>query len=171
MSLPKVIKSWNLFIEGRGYAGVAEKTKLPKLEKEMEAWRAAGMLGAIKLDLGMKELEMEFTLGEFNADVLAMWGLNDASGIGARFLAAAVAEDGGGTDAIEISVRGRWESLDFGDVEGKKMSKLDVKMPLTYYRYNRNGTTLIELDMISGKEIVNGVDRSAERLKAIGITA
>lgn len=169
MALPKIISSWNLFIDGRGYAGVAEKTKLPKLEKLTEEWHAAGMLGPIKLDFGMKGLELGFTLGEFNADVLALWGVRDVSGIGARFMGAAVAGDGTGTDAIEISVRGKWESLDFGDIEAKKMGKLDVVMPLTYYRYNRNGSTLIEIDLIAGKSTVNGVDQTEMIMKALGI--
>jgi P2 family phage contractile tail tube protein len=171
MSLPKVISSWNLFIDARGYAGMAEKVKLPKLEALTEEWHAAGMLGPIKLEFGMKGLELGFTLGEFNADVLALWGIKDASGIGARFLAAAVAGDGTGTDAIEISARGRWESLDFGDVEAKKMAKLDVVMPLTYYRYNRNGSTLIEIDLIAGKSTVNGKDMTEAVMKALGINA
>lgn len=169
MALPKHTRTWNLYVDGRGYAGVAEKVKLPKLEREMEEWRAAGMGGPIKLDLGNKGLELNFTLGEYNTDILALWGITDPSGIGARFLAAA--GDGTTTDAIEIEVRGRFEALDFGDVEMKKMSKLDVTMPLTYYRYAVNGVTKIETDLLSGKESVNGTDLSEMFMKILGTTA
>lgn len=169
--LPKVLKNWSLYIDGRGYAGLAKKIKLPKLETEGEDYRAAGMLGTVKIELGIKGLELGFTLAEFSAAVLRSWGVQDISGINARFLGAAVAADGAGTDAIEISVRGRWESLDMGDVEGKKLSELDVTMPLTYYRYSLNGEVLIEIDMISGKMVVDGKDMTADQLNAIGQTA
>lgn len=169
--LPRVIKNFNQYIDGRGYAGLAEEIALPKLELDTEEYRAAGMLGPVEIDLGLKGLKIEYTLGGFNADILKSWGVTDAGGIGARFLGAAVAEDGAGTDAIEISVRGRWKSLDFGTVKAKSMNKLKVEMPLTYYRYSANSVVLIEIDLISGKSTVGGVDMMDAVLSALGLTA
>lgn len=171
MALPKVLKNFNLFLDARGMAGLAEEIQLPKLELVTEEFRGAGMLGPIDLDLGVNALKLEFTLAEFNADVLKSWGIVDAGGINARFLGAAVASDGSGTDAIEVSVRGRWKSLDMGTVKGKDLAKLKVEMPLTYYRYTLNGATLIEIDMISGKMVVDGKDITADIMSALGITA
>jgi len=169
--LPHSIKSYNVFIEGYGYAGLATKVKLPKLEKEMKDYIAAGMLGPVKIDLGQKGMEIGFSFGEYNSQILKSWGIQDASGIGARFMGGAVSESGAGTDAIEISVRGRWESLDFGEVENQKPTELQVSMPITYYKYSQNGEVLIEIDMISGRMVVNGKDLTADLMKAIGQTA
>ncbi|SBV94108.1 putative Phage major tail tube protein (bacteriophage tail tube protein FII) [uncultured Alphaproteobacteria bacterium] len=169
--LPKVLSNFTLYIEGRGYAGVAEEITLPALEHKTEDYEAAGMAGPVELALSLNALKLEFTLGEFNTDVLKQWGLADAGGINARFLGSAISEDGGNDEAIEISVRGRWKKLDFGTVKKGDRAKLKVEMPLTYYRYSANGVTLIEIDMISGKQTVSGTDISAVMLQALGITA
>ncbi len=169
--LPKSVKSFNAFIDGYGYAGLATKVKLPKLDREMKDYLAAGMAGPVKIDLGQKGLEMGFSFAEYNAAILKVWGIQNASGVGARFMGAEVSESASGTDAIEIEVRGRWESLDFGEVENQKPTELQVTMPLTYYKYTRNGETLIEIDMISGRVVVNGKDLTADMMKAIGQTA
>ncbi|HVI51512.1 MAG TPA: phage major tail tube protein [Candidatus Sulfotelmatobacter sp.] len=169
MALPRVLKNYTLYIDGRSYAGLIEELTLPKLSLKTEEYQAAGMLGPIDLDMGMDGMKLEFTLAEFNPDILASWGIADVSGINARFLGAAVAADGTGTDAVEISVRGRWKTLDPGSVKGKDLAKMKVEMPLTYYRYNRNSTTLIEVDFINGKMNVNGTSLTDAVLTALGI--
>jgi hypothetical protein len=169
--LPRVLKDFTLFIEGVGYAGLAEEITLPKLTRQMEDYQAGGMLGPVKLDLGMDAMSLEFTIAEFNPDLLKMWGTANASGINARFLGGLVSQDGGGEEAVEISVRGRFEEIDPGTAKKKENGKLKIKMPLTYYRYNHNSEVLIEIDLISGKESVGGTDLSAAVMKALGITA
>lgn len=168
--LPRVLKDFTQFIDGLGYAGLAEEITLPKLTRQTEDYQAGGMLGPVKLDLGQDALSLEFTIAEFNPDILKLWGNANASGINARFLGAITSQDGGGTDAIEISVRGRFEEIDPGTAKKKETGKLKVKMPLTYYRYSHNGVVLIEIDLISGKESVGGTDLSAAVLKSLGIT-
>jgi len=49
------------------------------------------------------------------------------------------------------------------------LAKMKVEMPLTYYRYNRNSTTLIEVDFINGKMNVNGTSLTDAVLTALGI--
>lgn len=167
--LPKVLKNFTLYIDGVGYAGLAEEITLPKLELATEEYRAAGMLGPVEIDLGLSALTLEFTLGEYNDAVIKLWGATDAGGINLRFLGGAVSEDGSGTSAIEISARGRWKTLDYGTVKGKEMAKLKVSAPLTYYRYSVNSTALVEIDVIAGKQTVNGTDMMAAVLSAMGL--
>jgi len=167
--LPSIIKDWNVFVEGRGLAGIASEFNPPKLERQMEEWNAAGMAGPIEIDLGQGALKLDFSLGGFVVEILEMWGVADPSGIGLRFLAGEVSGDGGKTNAVEVSVRGRWKSLDWGTVKKKELNKLKVEMPLTYYRYRVNSRTIHEIDMLSGKTIVNGTDLSADLLAALSI--
>lgn len=169
--LPKVLSDFTLYIEGRGYAGVAEEVTLPTLEHKTEDYEAAGMAGPVELNLSLNALKLEFTLGEFNIDVLNQWGVTDVGGLNVRFLGAGLSQDGGNDEAIEVSVRGRWKKLDPGTVKKGDRAKLKVEMPLTYYRYSVNGSPVIEIDMISGKQTVNGTDLSAVMLQALGITA
>lgn len=169
--LPHVLKDFNLYIEGRGYAGLAEEITLPVLELQTEEWQAGGMLGPVELDLGMNALQLDFTLAEYNPEILKSWGVADAGGLNARFLGATVAGDGSATSAIEISARGRFKKLDMGAAKKKEIAKLKVEMPLVYYRYSINGEVLIEIDMIGGKAVVGGTDTTADVLAALGLSA
>lgn len=129
------------------------------------------MLGPVKLDLGMNGLTLDFTMAEHNAAVLETWGIVDAAGVGLRFLGAAMADDSSASDAIEVSVRGRVTKFEPGTAKGGEMTKPKVEMALTYYRYSVNGEAKLEIDMVGGKEVVNGTDRSADVLKALGLAS
>lgn len=170
--LPRVLRNFNVIIDGRPMAGVAEELTLPSLERKMEDYRGGGMLAPVGLDLGLEALKLEFTLVEFNADVIKAWGLPDAGGINVRFLGAARTDDStSSVDAIEVAVRGRWKKIEQGNVKTADAAKMKVEMPLVYYRYSLNGTVLVEIDVVSGKEVVGGVDRSAAVMTALGLSA
>jgi len=170
--LPRVLRNFTVVIDGYPMAGIAEELVLPSLERKMEDYRAAGMLAPVALDMGMEALKLEFTLAEFNANVIKAWGLGDAGGINVRFMGAARTDDSNSSvDAIEIAVRGRWKKLDQGTAKNADVAKMKVEMPLTYYRYKLNGDVLVEIDVIAGKEVVGGIDRSADVMKALGLTA
>ncbi|SDE45766.1 phage major tail tube protein [Rhodospira trueperi] len=170
--LPKLIKTWNVVVDGRSLAGVAEDLTLPELTRVTESLRNAGMLGPVEGDLGLEGLSLSFTLTEFNEDILRAWGLFGAGNIPVRFLAAARADDAEApTDAIEVSVRGRWKKISHGTVKGGEVAKMTVEVPCTYYRYRLNGDTVIEIDLIAGTEIVDGVDRQADMRRAIGLVS
>jgi len=40
--IPRKLKAFSLFVEGRGYAGKVAELTLPKLTRKMEEWRAGG---------------------------------------------------------------------------------------------------------------------------------
>ena len=168
--LPKTLKNFNLFIEGQGYAGLAEELTLPKLSRKMEEYRGGGMNGPTEIDLGMEKLEMEFTLREYSRAVLNEWGVCDSAGVGLRFLGAAVRDDATcETDKIEIVVRGRWRELDFDTQKSGEMSTLKVMVAASYYKYLVNGDEVIEIDHQNMIERVNGVDRLEQQREALSL--
>lgn len=167
--LPKILKDFNVVMDGHPLLGIAKKIKLPELERETEEYRASGMLGKVHLDLGMNGMKIELTLGEYNEQAMRLWGVFDAGGVNLRFMGGLRADDGNGkVDALEISVRGRFIKLSDGDAESGKASEMQAEMPLTYYKRTRNGQDEVEIDLINGIEIVGGVDRTAEIRAAIG---
>ena len=70
MGLPAKLKNFATFIDGISYVGEVEEVTLPKLKRKTEDWRGGGMPGAVKTDMGIDALEMEFTAGGFLRDVL-----------------------------------------------------------------------------------------------------
>lgn len=167
--LPKKLFNFTVFYDGSPMAGIVEEITLPKLERTTEDYRGGGMLGPVKLDLGMETLTLDFTMAEHNGDVLKTWGIVNASGTNLRFLGSAFADDSSASDAIEVSVRGRLTSFEPGNAKAGEMHKPKAEMGLTYFAYSVNGEKKIEIDLINGKEIVNGVDRSADVLQALGM--
>ncbi len=70
MSLPRKLKNFVLFNDGNAYIGEVPEVTLPKLTRKMEDYRAGGMNGSVKLDMGMEGLAMEWTAAGFNMSAL-----------------------------------------------------------------------------------------------------
>lgn len=170
--LPRKLYDFNVIIDGFPMAGLAEEITLPKLTRKMEELWNSGMAGAVKMDMGIEAGELEFTLTQFDREVLTRYGVTAVDGVNVRFLGAARADSGSGTvEAIEIQARGRWEEIDFGSAKKGDKTAMKVKMPLAYYKYSSDGRSLIEIDWVNGKEVVGGIDRTAEIRRAIGLVS
>ena len=163
------VKDWNLFIDGLSYSGRVEELSLPTLTRKTEEYFAGGMLAPVELDMGMEKLEMDFTLREFNTEVLGYFGNPAIGGINMRCSAVTFNESSVNTDSVEVVFRGRWRSLEQGTLKRGESSTLKVGVALSYYKYSQNGTPIIEIDPINYIEIINGVDRAKDRRKALGL--
>jgi P2 family phage contractile tail tube protein len=166
---PNTVKQWNMYIDGEGLAGKVKDLTLPVLEMTTESMRAGTMLAPVDLDMGLETLTMSATLMEFNRMVLKKWGVTDLSGLKMRFLMAEVASDGNGVTALEVSVRGRFKKLDFGTLEAGKPNEMKMEGSLTYYKLTASGETIHEIDVLSGKQLIGGIDRTKDLLAAIGL--
>ena len=77
MGLPRKIKNFTLFNEGLSYLGEVDEVTLPKLTRKTEDWRAGGMGGPIKADMGMEGLEMSWTSAGYIRTLLGQLGFAD----------------------------------------------------------------------------------------------
>jgi Phage tail tube protein FII len=72
--LPKILRNFNVFVDGRGYAGKIDEITLPKLTIKTDEYRAGGMDIPINIDMGMEKLEADFTFSEYVYRTLsAIW--------------------------------------------------------------------------------------------------
>lgn len=167
--IPRVLKNFGLFVDGRGYLGKVVELTPPKLSRKMEEFRAGGMQAPIEIDMGLEKIECEFTLKEYNEDLIKLWGLTDHAGVPMRFKGALQADDADGTvTAVEISVRGRLRELDGGAWKAGEETTLKAAVACSYYKYVSGGATLIEIDVANMVEIVDGTDLLAAIRDAIG---
>lgn len=169
MALPSVLKNFNLFNDAKSYMGIAEEIKLPKLKRKMEEFRAGGMNGPVKIDLGQEGLGIEFTCGGFMEQVFTQYGISKVDGVMLRFAGAYQRDDTAVVQAVEVVVRGRHEEIDAGDPKAGDKSKLNVKSTLSYYKLSVDNKVLIEIDLLNMIEIVNGNDILQDQRKAIGL--
>ena len=93
MALPRTLKNFNLFNDGDSYLGQVEEITLPTLTRKTEDYRAGGMMGPVKLDMGQEAIECEWKCGGLMRGVLAQYGITKPDGVQLRFAGAYQSED------------------------------------------------------------------------------
>lgn len=171
MALPRKLKQLNMFGDGENWVGMAEEFVPAKLSRKFEAYRAGGMPGAANVDMGLDDaaLDVEFTLGGYEAQLVRQMAAAKADGVMLRFAGSYQRDDSGDISSVEIVCRGRYKELDRGTQKAGDNSQTKVSMTCTYYKEISDGETLVEIDTINMIEIVNGNDRMAEHRKNIGL--
>ena len=118
--IPRVLKNFSLFVDGRGLAGTIQTLTLPTLTTKMEEFRGGGMDAPVELDMGMEKLEGTFELAEYNPDIIALFGLASAD---TRLTArGAMRRDGENAVAAVVNMTGSIKELDPGDWTAGDMS-------------------------------------------------
>lgn len=164
----QILKNYNLFVDGRGYAGNVDEVQLPNLALILEQFRGGGMDASIPLDMGMEALELSFKLSRFSPEVLRLFGLANGSTVPLVFRGALQSADGV-VVAVVINATGRITSVTTDPVRAGEKPLQSYTVGLTYYRYQQAGETVHEIDIPNMKRIINGVDQLAAIRAAIGV--
>lgn len=169
MSLPRKLKNFNLFNDGRSYMGEVTEVTLPKLTAKMEEYRAAGMDAPVDVDLGMEKLTMEWTCGGYVKQVLEQFGALDHDGVILRFAGALQADDVREVVPLEVVVRGRHSEVDLGSSKPGDDTEIKVNTSISYYKVSMAGETVIEIDIMNMVKIINGNDLMSDFRMALGL--
>jgi len=169
MGMPAKLKHFNVFLDGQSYIGETGELTLPKLTRKMEEWRGGGMVGPAKYDFGIEAMELEWSLGGIERNMLNKWGAQTVDGVMLRFSGAYQDDKNDEWIAVEIVVRGRYSEVDFGTAKAGDDTTTKATMALTYYKLAINGETVIEIDTTNFIEVVGGVDALAQVRKILGI--
>ena len=167
MIIPKVLKHFNLFIDGKGYAGLVGELSLPRLSLKMDELYSAGMDAPIELDMGMDKLSCDFSLYEYNADVIKQFGLNNGAQVPLTLRGGL--DNEGGVSPVVVTLRGAWQDLDMGSWQAGDKPSLKVTVTLRYYKLNIDGADLIEVDVQNMVRKIDGVDQLEAMRAAIGL--
>ncbi len=168
MRLPSKLKNWDLHVDGVNYAGEVGEIALPKIAEKVEQWRGAGMLGEVDIGMGLEKLEMETKFGGLVLGILRQFGVVSLGGVMLRFNGAYQDDYTATTVAAELVVRGKHTEIDPGTAKPGDNTEWTVKSTLTYLRWRINGRTEVEIDIINGIFIVDGIDRWAAIRAAMG---
>lgn len=163
-----VRKNFNLFVDGKGYAGQVEEFTPPKLSIKTEEFRAGGMEGPVELSMGLEKLEASFSLVSYDRDVLSLFGVAEGSVV--PFTLREALEDFDGTiTSVVHNLRGKIKSIDQGTVKAGDKVGLKVDMAVTYYKVRHGNADLIEIDVENMVRSVNGNDALASMRAALGM--
>ena len=167
MSLPKTLKNFNVFVDGRGLAGVASEVNLPKLSLKTEEHRAGGMDAPTQIDMGMEKMECDFTLSEYNPEVLKLFGLlvNSPTHLTLR---GALVGGAGEVTPVVVNLWGNIKEVDPGSWKAGEKTQCKFTVALTYYKLTIGDEEIHEIDTDSMIRVIGGVDQLAAVREAIG---
>ncbi len=168
MAARDVRKNFNLFVDGRGYAGQADEFNAPKLTLQTEEFRAGGMDLPIDVTMGMEKLVCDFSLKAYDKNVLALFGVVQGASVPLTVREALESFDGTVTPVVH-TMRGKITELDPGTSKPGELPPLKVTMSLTYYKQQHGNDVIHEIDAENMIRVINGVDVLEAIRNAIGI--
>lgn len=167
--LPRTLRNFSLFIDGQGFAGRVTECTLPTLEINLEEYRAGGLDAPVEIDQGMSALEAEFTLAEYDPEVIKLFGLYDQNAVQATVRGAL--QRNGDTAAVSLvaNFTGHIKNFDPGSLEAGAMTEATFTMGLRYYRLSIANEDLVEIDVENMVRTINGTDQLASLREAMGV--
>lgn len=169
--LPKVLKNFNLFVDGRNFAGRVDDLVLPKLTLKTQEHRAGGMDAPVELDMGMNKLECNFTLCEYDPDVITFFGIRDGSQIKVVMRGAIDDDNLNNVVPVVVTLGGTWREVDFGNWKAGEKATLKVAVALRYYKLEIGERELAEIDIENMVRKIDGEDRLTSIRDAINFSS
>lgn len=166
--LNDILKNLNLFVDGRGYAGNVEELTPPKLTMKTEEFRNGGMDAPVEVEMGMDKLEASFSLTQYDAEVLKIFGLAPGNTKPLTFRGSLASEDGVEKPVV-IQLQGMLKEVDQGSWKPGDKATLKGSIAVRYYKHTINGEVVHEIDVPNMIRIVNGVDQLAVTRKNLGM--
>lgn len=164
--LPKSLKGFTVFVDGRGYAGRLNSGKLPPIKMKTEDFRDGGMDTEVALEVGMEKMEAELVFAELEPLLLGLVGTRDVP----ITLRGSQEDERGQTQAVIAELRGLVTESDNGEWkagEGKTEAKLMVSPD--YYRLRIGGVEVYEIDAVNAVRRIGGIDQLATRRQNLGL--
>lgn len=163
--LPRLLKHFNLYLDGEDYAGRADALTLPNLAFTMEDHRAGGMDGVKRVELGMEAMTVSITISDASPALIGLMGRDDVP-IVAR---GSVQAQGARPEPVVINMRGMFSGIEFAEWRGANKSTQTMTGELDYFRYRQVDVEYCEIDILNMVRRFNGVDQLAEHRANIGV--
>lgn len=168
MAARDVRKNFNLFVDGKGYAGQVEEFTPPKLALKTEEFRGGGMDGPIEMTMGLEKLEASFSLIAYDREVLKHFDVREGAVLPLTLREALESFDGAVTPVVH-SMRGKIREIDAGTVKPGDKVGLKITVALTYYKLQHGKDVVHEIDMENMVRVINGTDSMASTRAALGM--
>jgi len=163
-----VRKNFNVFVDGRGYAGQTEEFNAPKLTLKTEEFQGGGMFAPMEITMGSDKLESDFTLLSSDAYVLSRF--NVAEGAQTQFTIREVLESQDGTVLPQVHViRGKVKEVDPGTSKAGEKTSTKIGIAASYYKLTQGAQVIHEIDVPNMVWIRDGVDVLAGFRAALGV--
>lgn len=169
MTTPRILKNFNLFVNGRGHAGKVEELELPEIAFKFEGYRGGGMDAETELDMGQEPMSAKFTFADPDAEVLRLVGIT--GGNSARVIArgAFVRDADGARVAVVAEMGGKFKKLGLGTWKAGEKGGHEYEMAINYFKLTVGGAEVMEIDVLNMRRVIGGVDQLAGMRADIGL--
>lgn len=164
--LPRVLKNFTAYVDGRGYIGRIETCKLPELAINTAEYRGGGMDAPVELDMGMQKMEVQLVLAEYDPEVIKLYGLFGADV--PVVLRGAIQRQGEASVPVIIRTVGGVKQISRGDWKTGENSQMTVTVNCNIYQEVINGETVVDIDVLNFVRIIGGIDQLADVRAALG---
>lgn len=165
--LPRVLKGFTAYVDGRGYIGRVETCKLPDLSVKADEFKAGGMDAPVDLDMGMEKLDCSITFAEYDPNLIKLFGLFSANT--QIVLRGAIQRQGEEAVAVVIRMQGGVKQLSRDDWKQGEKGSLQIAVNCNRYLEQQAEETLVDIDILNFKRVIGGVDQLASMRTALGV--
>lgn len=167
--LPRILKNFNLYANGKGLAGVADEVELPEVSVKTDDYRAGGLDSEVEIDMGTDKMTAKFKLADPDPDILTLVGLT--RGNSARIIAKGsyVRDSDGARIAVVAECNGRMKKGGLGQWKAGDKADSDYEMSVNYYKLTVGGREVYEIDVENMIRRIDGVDQLAGIRSDIGL--
>lgn len=166
---PRILKNFNLFIQGRGNAGRADALTLPEISVKMDDHRAGGMDTETEIDMGLEKLSAKFTISDPDPAILALAGNMNSNSARVVARGSYVRDSDNTRVAVIAEMVGRVKKASLGDWKAGDKSGQEYEMGVNYYKLTVGGREVYEIDVENMVRKIDGVDQLAGIRADIGI--
>lgn len=164
----EILQFQQVFVDGKGYAGLASAVEVPKIEVKTRDYSAGGMGGDIKIPLPRIEMmTATMTFEGFDPDLYTHFSIVEGADIPFTVRGSTQDRDGA-THRHAIKMRGFITKIDEGEWKDGEAVPLKLELSLRYYKRERDGVELIEADPENMIFKISGVDQLAQHRANIG---
>ncbi len=170
IQLPYTLKAFNLYVDGRGFAGRVEEVTPPKMSVKGDDHLSGGMIAPLEMDMGLEKLEISGTMTEHNWFILKAFGIFNAKNT-LFTLKGGLGDDSSPSAVIPVEMicRGSIKEIDQGTFKQNEKSQQKWTAALRYYRQLVNGEEVHEVDIMNMIRKIDGVDQVEALRNAIGL--
>lgn len=165
-TLPKVLKNYVAYLDGVGYAAKVPEAKLPTIAIKSDDYDAGGLVMPVPIDTGtMEKMDAEVTFSEYSSAVLGLFGNPDAS----LTLRGAQEAELNSAEPVIVTMRGLFDKVDPGSWKKGSQTAVKCTVSLKYLKVTIGATTVVEIDAVNMKRIINGKDQMSSIRTALGL--
>lgn len=168
--VPELINAYNVYLSGR-LLGVSGEVELPELEAITDTIEAAGVLGEIETPatghFGSAKVKIPFAI--LHEDVFKLVDTTKALELTLRGSEQFMDRKTGNTEDIpvKIVIRGKATTNTLGTLSKGKKGEPEIEIETLYIKVDVNNSTVLELDKLNFKFVVNGTDLMAKIRKNV----